>query len=299
MKALKGILIGLIILLVVIVVAGGTLVGFNHSGHNMTAGNDTMNMGSSSDQNSDKNSTGSDNMSSMNGQDKTTDKAQNNTQQQTKVVVTKEQVPPSEYLAKMKEAQALIKEGTGLMASDPTMGGGNQTTSTDTKNQNNSNQQTHTNSGMEDIHKGIYKMAQGITLMDQAVEGMDKEIKTAQENNINLYQIPSGTPSPQYYGTYPYGYWVYPNQPQNSNQVPQANQNQMTDPNASNTQMNMNSSDSSTQMNHNSMSSTSSFLSMNNIIYVVYGFLFLSIIGAFVAVMGFIKSLFKPAKPQE
>lgn len=277
MKALKGILVVLVIVLVVILGVGGALIGFNHDGMDMEKQIATQDDSKQTEANQNNS--------------KKQEKATTNQQEQPKIVVVREQVPPTEYIKKIQQAQGMIKEATGLMASDP-----------QTPPQN----QTQNMGGMEKIHRGIYKMAQGLTLMDQAVEGMDNEVKNAQANDINYFQVPSTPQVPQYYGTYPYGYWVYPNQSQYPNQSspgqqapqhqqfpqsqqPPQDQQSLQDPQAN-----------PTTMNHNTPSIGNLF-SASNITLVIYGFLFLSIIGAFIAVLGFIRSLFKtaPAPTQE
>lgn len=325
MKGLKGILIFLVIVLVVILGVGGYMVGFNHTGHQTTA---TSQKGENTKAN---NSLSTNDMPNMNSDTQSASVEQGvygNQNQQIPmgpVVVAEAQVPPEEYLKKMQEAMGMIKDATGLMANTPYV---NENTDPGTNQQMNS---PSTGVEMDKIHQGIYKMAQGTTLMDQAMTGMQEEVDKAQEKGMSLYQIPSW--NQQYYsynpsmnapylnGGYPvtpyinpYFSQLYPNanqQNQTSNQQNQNPNQQNQNPNQPNQngtannshgQSDQASSDSQAsginQMNHGASGMGFNF-NFQSVTYLIYGILVLSLFGIVVAIIGFITNLFKPAKAEE
>lgn len=297
MKALKVILIALVVILVVIVGAGATLVGFNHNGHQMDMSNNKQTNNNDKSNTSDQKSSNQEQqtMTNNSNQDNTN---QDNTNNQTKdekettstkdsktsVVVAQEQVPPEEYLKQMQQAMDLIKQGTGLMANAPYMSSAKSIPG-DLKSQGTNSNATDNNGDMSKMHEGIYKMAQGNTLMDQAIQNMKQEVKRASDNNISYYQVQPT--NPQYFNNNPYLNFPNNNQSLNSHQGMQPQQS-----NNSNDNMNMN-------MNMGSHNSLLNMINVQNITYIIYGFLFLSIIGVFFAIFGFINNLFKPTVTEE
>lgn len=286
MKTLKGILIAMVITLVVILGAGGALIGFNHTGHESEQ--EKVTQGDGSNSNETHQMTKEENNSQEKGQ-----QSEDRNSKSKQVVVASEQVSPEEYLKRIKEAQALIDEANELITSEAYAVAGSESTKTKDSTQQNSNMQ-----GMDKIHQGVYKLAQGKTLMNQALEGMEKEIKKSREANQSFYQIPPSTSNNYYY--VPNNGWAYPNQ----NQMMQPNQDSYptTDPNILN---NMNGQNGSNTNSHTSAAGDHNtgmlmnLFSSQNITLIVYGFLFLSVIGIFVAIAGYLNSLFKPKRVEQ
>lgn len=222
---------------------------------------------------------------------------------------------PKRYINSIQEASKLIKEATGLLIGQPQSITG---LPGDLPQQG-----TAANNGnMENIHQGLYKMGQGTTLMDIAMDGLSKEIdKTAQGGSnqnpaptlIPQYQLPNQIPqymgpslSPQYYYPVPYGPYQqtspitqYPNNalPGQQPMPQQGNSNQQSNQQSQNNSM--------TQHNMGLPSQNTPGLAPGNIInvptitLVIYGILFLSIIGVFASIIGFIGNLFKPSGNQD
>jgi hypothetical protein len=295
MKALKGILVGLIVLLVVILVAGGAMVGFNHSGHQSDDNNMVMNdstKDNASKESTEQNTVKEHTMQPDDNKDKANDKQTeskdaSNEDNKQPVVLVQEQVSPEEYLKKMQSAMDLVKQGTGLMANAPYMA--NSGNPGDLKGPSN-NQADHNSVDMSKIHEGIYKIAQGNTLMDQSLQAMDLEIKKAKANNMSFYQIQPQIP--QYYLT-PYGYL----QPQGYNPYmqniqPQYNQGQQNNQSQNSPSNTQNAQGSSNHVMSGGFSIANIF-SVKNITLVIYGLLLLSLMGMFIAIFGFVNSFFK------
>lgn len=298
MKSLKGILIFLVITLVIIIAVGGSMVGFNPSGHQMTTTSQKADSAKSSQNSpSSTESTGKSDQNQNNSSFSTMGQSgsvehgvygnQNLQMPMGPVVVAQAQVPPKEYLKEMQEAMGMIKDATGLMANAPYM---NENTTPGTNQQMNS---ASTGVEMDKIHQGIYKMAQATTLMDQAMISMQKEVDKAQEKGLN-----GGYPVNPYIN--PYFNQVYPNTNQQNQNTNQSNQSGTTNNSQGQSdQTSMNSQDTGmSQMNHSASGMGFNF-NLQSFTYLIYGILVLSLFGIVVAITGFIANLFKPAKAEE
>lgn len=306
MKFLKGILIAMVILLVVIVAAGGALVGFKPMDHSEMATSDKKTETQNNDKAKDQNTTDDSNTSTNQGNK---DQNSDNKDSKAQVVLAEQQIAPEEYLDQMEEAMKLIKEGNELIAGVPY-----KANSSTQKTQSNSSNITQNNADMGRVYEGIYKLARGTTLMDLAIEDMTKAVKKAKANNINFYELQPQSPQVYYnnpYITIPnqFGQFyqtpnnAYPNvnnQQSNSSNNVNNNQDQSTgnqattnDPNSNQVMQDQNNNNST--MNHTMGSS----FNLNTFTYAAYGILILSVFGIFLAIYGFINSLFKPKVTQQ
>ncbi|AVX31940.1 hypothetical protein CTH_2401 [Carboxydocella thermautotrophica] len=271
MRVLKWILGSLIVVLVVIVAVGGALVGFNHgnsNGHN-----------AAQQQNQDQ-------MQEQIPKEKPKDASE-----QTPKIIVKEIAAPEDTLKKMEEANSIIKQGAELI-----LGGqmyDSQPQAGDLPGEKNGGQ-TKKSDGvdMEKIHTGIYKMAQGLTLLDIAQKAMAQDINQTRQAGVNYYLVQPQQPQSYYYPVYPYPVQPYQNYVPYQYPGTQPNIQPNTQPNTqSNNQM---ASGHQNASHTGGLGGLANLLNVNSVVYVIYGILFLSLFGIFASLVGFINSLLKP-----
>lgn len=262
MKILKGILTVLVVLFIIILGVGGYLIGYN------------QNVGNSAPQHPD---TEAPPAHSQPVQEK---------ERLVPVIVGREQVAPEQYLRDMEQALDLIREATNLITNEPYMtmvplpgdpdGAGSGTPP--------QMQISGSMEGMGKIHQGIYKIAQGITIMDMNMKGMGQEIKTARENNISYYEIPGQQNYKLYLPYNPYNPYYY-----GGGYAPAPQPGQQGDP-GSHVGTGQPAGHGTPAQPYQGLTS---LFSVNTLVYIIYGVLFLSVIGGIVGVLGFLASLFK------
>lgn len=283
MNVLKGILGFLVVVLVVILGVGGYYVGFNHEGHGAAVPAVQQEQ------------PGTDVTDPHKNQEKITEVP----------VVVEKQIPPEEYLAKMEESLKLIKEATSLIANDAYMAnmpahtgtnleGNSQATSTPQGTQ--APQNLPSGDGMDKIHQGIYKMAQGITIMEQNIEGMNREVNRAKSKDMSFYEIPAQVPQYRPYNPY---YFSYPNaqynpygQPNQQYMMPNSPY-MMPNPYYPNPGYQGATADPNNHGTSTHGASSGNLFSAETFIYVIYIVLIGSIIVGIFGMIGFIKSLLK------
>lgn len=255
MKFLKGVLVTLVILFVLILGVGAYLFGYNQSRNSAAQGHPPT--------------------------EEPPGHSEPAKEKLIPVIVGREQISPEEYLRDMQEALQLVREATGLITSEaymatPPFPG------TDTQG---SPAQPGIE-GMSKVHQGIYKMAQGITVLDIKMKDMGEEIKRAREDKISYYEIPGQTRDKLYVPYNPYnpynpyygGTWNAPNA---YGQQPGPGSNAHTSPAQGHT---------ASQFGQG----LTSIFSANSLVYVLYAILILSVIAGVVGVAGFLGSLLKP-----
>ena len=261
MKVLKGILVSLVIVFVIIMGVGAYLFGLNQNITAMPEQPVTEVPDDHSQSSGDK-------------------------EKLVPVIVGREQVAPEEYLRDMEQALDLIREATGLITNEAYMtmtplpgdlGG------TDTNAQSATPQAQPSMDGMGKIHQGIYKMAQGITILDINMKGMGQEIKTAREDNVSFYEIPGQTKYKLYAPYNPYGNYYNPGYPPTPYPDQQVSPGGYSDPNQ--------------QAGHppttQPTQGLTSLFSVNTLVYAIYVVLILSVIAGVVGVLGFLGSFLR------
>lgn len=339
MGILRKILYALIGVLVVIVAAGGAYLALNgnHLGQNHAKSQQTAKTQQPADQSNNKqaqnqqasdpnqNTTGTDQQMQMNGTDgqqtqnsgTTAQQSQPDAagqqqqipglggqQQQTPGAAGQQPVPypaapqvrvinPDPYYDRLNKAQEIISDANKMITVDPFADSGKDPANNSTD--------------MSKLHQGIYKMSEGMTIMQDTLDTLNKDIKGAAGFSPNPYQ--QGYPyqgyyqQPQQYGynqqSQPYGY----NSQYPYNQVPGTNYQQPPNQTQPNNQTNANQSGSQQnyQVPGNQAAAHSAtptnllgnFSLQKTVTYVAYGILAASIAGVFIAILGMVNSMFK------
>ncbi|MDA8235389.1 MAG: hypothetical protein M0Z31_11405 [Clostridia bacterium] len=298
MDILKKILYTLIGVLVIIVAAGGAYLGFNSGQMNQSPGQKTaqnqqpMDMGNMDMGNTQQ-------QANQGSQTPNNDQKNNPTtpNQQSQVTGPTGQQPaqtppatyppvppvrvidPEPYYDRINKAREIIEDANQMISVDPFA--------------NSSKDPVNSGTDMSKIHQGIYKMSQGMTLMEETLDNLNKEIKGEAkfEPNPNQQVLPGYNPYQGYnQQNLPYSY--NPQYPGISN--PQ----QQPAPNQSNSQTNPQ-PQGNQPMTHGTGTNTGTANPFSNLSLqktltnVAYGILVASILGVLVAILGMVSSMFR------
>jgi hypothetical protein len=200
-------------------------------------------------------------------------------------------IDPDPYYDRLNKAQEVIEEANKMITVD---------TFADTG----SKDPAGSGADMSKLHQGIYKMSQGMTVMQETLNNLNKDIKGDAQFGPNPNQ-------PAYSGYYPYQGYYQPNTPYGYNpqypynqvpgipyqQQPQPGQSQpgnQTDTGQPNNQQ-LQQTPGNQPMNHgtNTASPLGNVSLKKLITYIAYGILAASITGVFVAILGMVNSMFK------
>ncbi|MFZ5640091.1 MAG: hypothetical protein ACOY4Q_05330 [Bacillota bacterium] len=199
-------------------------------------------------------------------------------------------IDPDPYYDRLNKAREAIEDANKMITVDPFANTGNPDTA---------------NSGadMSKFHQGIYKMSQGMSIMEDTLDTLNKDIRGDARFAPNPNQ-------PAYPGYYPYQGYYQPNasygyNPQYPyNQVPgspyqqpqpgQSQPNNQTDTGQPNNQQ-LQQTPGNQPMNHGADTANPlGNVSLKKLFtYIAYGILAASIIGVFVAILGMVNSMFK------
>lgn len=201
-------------------------------------------------------------------------------------------IDPDPYYDRLNKAREAIEDANKMITVDPFANTGNP----DTAN----------GADMSKFHQGIYKMSQGMAIMEDTLDTLNKDIKGDAQFGPNPNQ-------PAYPGYYPYQGYYQPNTPYGYNpqypynQVPGGAYQQQQSPQSDQSQPN--NQTNTGQANNQQLQQTPGNQPMNHgadtanplgnvslkklFTYIAYGILAASIIGVFVAILGMVNSMFK------
>lgn len=211
-------------------------------------------------------------------------------------------IDPDPYYDRLNKAREVIEDANKMITVDPFADTG-------------SKDPANSSADMSKLHQGIYKMSQGMAIMEETLDTLNKDIK----GDAQFGPGPNQSSYPGYYpyqGSYQpnatYGYnpqYPYnqvpgspnqqqpqpqPGQSQPNNQTNFSQPNNQTDTSQPNNQQ-IQQTPGNQLMNH----STDTANPLGNVslkklfTYIAYGILAASIIGVFVAILGMVNSMFK------
>lgn len=193
-------------------------------------------------------------------------------------------VDPDPYYDRLNKAQEVIEDANKMITVDPFANSGKDPAAN--------------GADMSKLHQGIYKMSQGMTIMEETLDTLNQDIKGTAKfgsnpgqqayQGYNPYQGYNQQNLPYGYNQqYPYNQPGYSNQQQPNQTQPNQNLNQ-TDPNAALHQA------SGGQSHGTGAAGILGNVSAKKLLTTVaYGILIASIVGVFVAILGMVNSMFR------